>query len=115
MIDLLHVLDLTSTPDVGTVLADNPLTGVEPNMSILGEQFKNTWVKIAGALWLLCVMGTIIYLAKAFLEYATARSRGYSEKVTEAAKEVKHALVGLSGLAALPVIVSTVFFVFNFK
>ena len=82
----------------------DPLDGVSPS---LGD-FQGKWVIIAGLIWALCIVGATVYLAKGFLQYATARHQGMVERVAESAKEIKHALVGLAGLAGLPLIVVAV-------
>lgn len=79
----------------------DPMDGVTPS---LGD-FNDKWLVIGGVLWAVCIVGATIYLAKGFLQYAAARQQGMVERVSESAKEIKHALVGLAGLAALPVIV----------
>jgi hypothetical protein len=79
----------------------DPMDGVSPT---LGD-FGGKWLVIGGLIWGLCIVGATVYLAKGFLQYATARHQGMVERVAESAKEIKHALVGLAGLAGLPVIV----------
>ena len=82
----------------------DPMKGIKPS---LGD-FDAKWVVIGGLIWGLCIVGATVYLAKGFLQYATARHQGMVERVAESAKEIKHALVGLAGLAGLPVIVVAV-------
>lgn len=79
----------------------DPMDGVSPS---LGD-FNDKWLVIGGLIWGICIVGATVYLAKGFLQYATARQQGMVERVAESAKEIKHALVGLGGLAALPIIV----------
>jgi hypothetical protein len=83
-----------------------------PSLSELGD-LEGIWFKVAGTIWGICVAGAVMFLAKGFLEYAAARQQGYSEKIGESAKDIKHALIGLAGLAGLPVIVGAVMGLMN--
>lgn len=78
-----------------------------PSLDALGE-LQGIWFTVAGTVWGICVAGAVLFLAKGFLEYAAARQQGYSEKIGESAKDIKHALIGLAGLAGLPLIVGAV-------
>jgi hypothetical protein len=84
----------------------NPMDNIKPDISFLGSDFNGYWVKVGGVLWAFCIAGGVLYLAKGFLQYATARQQGMIEKVTEAAREIKQALGALAGLVALPILVT---------
>ncbi|MDH6119789.1 hypothetical protein [Kitasatospora sp. GAS204B] len=80
---------------------------IAPNVSNFGS-FTTAVAGIIGILYFLVLLGCIGYLGKAFLQYASARQQGYAEKVTEAAKDIKHALIALVGLGLIPVIIATI-------
>lgn len=88
---------------------DNPLENVTPDFDILGSEV----LTIVGILWGIAFLGAILFLAKGFLQYASAKQQGMYERVGEAAKEVKQALIGVAGLVALPAIVALVISIMN--
>jgi hypothetical protein len=103
-----------STLATALLAVENPIDfdDVSPSFSALGDA-QGPLLTIGGVLWALCIAGAVLYLAKAFVTYATAKNQGMVEKVGEAAKDIKHGLIALGGLAGLPIIVTGIFAVAN--
>ncbi|MBN1172912.1 MAG: hypothetical protein JXA67_12120 [Micromonosporaceae bacterium] len=86
----------------------NPLDGVTPDLSVLGEAFGNVWVRVASAIWALMLAGAAIYLGAAFLNLAQAKRMNNSHMMSDAAGDVRLRAAALAGLVALPLIVGAI-------
>lgn len=86
----------------------NPLDGVSPDMSVLGDAFNSVWVRVAGAIWGLMLAGAAVYLGASFLNLAQAKRMSNSHMMTDAAGDVRLRAAALAGLVALPLIVGAI-------
>lgn len=88
----------------------NPFKGVKPSLEIFGAEVNTLATLLLGGLWALafvaCAIGALIGTGK----WAVARSSHRSEDMTEAAGQLKVALVALGACAAIGLIFGAIIF-----
>ena len=101
-----------NAPHVSVLAAvPNPLDGITPDMSVLGGAFRNTWVKVASAIYGIMVAVSAVYLMGAFVGLSQAKKAHNPHQMSEALGDVKLRAGAFGGLLATPVIIGAIILV----
>ncbi|MFD4009104.1 MULTISPECIES: hypothetical protein [Brachybacterium] len=89
----------------------NPFEGVTPSLDIFGAEVNSLVALVLGGLWALAFVGCAIGALIGTGKWAVARHSNRSEEMTEAAGQLKVALIAFGACAALGIIFAAILFI----
>ncbi len=89
----------------------NPFDGVTPSLDVFGAEVNTLVTLILGGLWALALVGCAIGALVGAGKWAIARHSNRSEEMTEAAGQLKVALVAFGTCAALGLIFTAILYI----